>query len=64
MYKYIDLNVEACEEYFETSFFGWGSLSEFNHEHSLADQNRMAVNMRGRAVKSFHFAEVINGGHP
>ena len=25
-----------------------------------ADQNRMAVDERGRAVKNFHFAEVIN----
>ena len=56
MCKYIDLAVEASEEYFETSFFGWGSPSEFNIGHSLADQNWMAVNARGGAVKSFHFA--------
>ena len=60
MYKYIDVTVEASEEYFETSFFGWGSPLEFNHGHSLADQNRMALDVRGGAVKSFHFAEVIN----
>ena len=60
MCKYIDLAVEASEEYFETSFFGWGSPSEFNIGHSLADQNWMAVNVRGGAVQSFHFAEVIN----
>ena len=27
MYKYIYLTVEAYEEYFETSFFGWESPS-------------------------------------
>ena len=31
MYKYIDLTVEAYEEYFE----GWGSPSEFNYGHLL-----------------------------
>ena len=35
MYKYIDLTVEAYEEYFEISYFEWGSPSEFNNGHSL-----------------------------
>ena len=35
MYKYIDLTVEAYEKYFETSFFEWGSPSEFSYGHSL-----------------------------
>ena len=59
MYKYIDLTAEASQEYLETSFFRWASPSEFSHGHSLADENRMAINMRGGTVKSFHFAEVI-----
>ena len=35
MYKYIDLTVEAYEEYFETSFFEWDNPSEFNYGHSF-----------------------------
>ena len=35
MYKYIDLTVEVYEEYFEISFFGSESPSEFNYGHSL-----------------------------
>ena len=33
MYKYIDLIVESYEEYFEISFFGWGSPPGFNYRH-------------------------------
>ena len=32
---YIDLTVEAYEEYSEISFFEWRSPSEFNNGHSL-----------------------------
>ena len=35
MYKYIDLTAEVYKKYFEISFFGWGSPSEFNYGHSL-----------------------------
>ena len=35
MYRYFDLTVEVYEEYFEISFFGLESPSEFNYEHSL-----------------------------
>ena len=66
MYKYIDLIVESYEEYFEISFFGWGSPPGFNYRHYCstvkggADQNRMTVDVRGKALKIFHLAEVIN----
>ena len=33
--QYIDLTVEAYEEYFEILFFGGGGPSEFNYGHSL-----------------------------
>ena len=35
MYRYFDLTVEVYEEYFEISFFGLESPSEFNYENSL-----------------------------
>ena len=35
VYKYIDLTAESYEEYLETSFFGWGSPSEFSYGCSL-----------------------------
>ena len=66
MYKYIDLTVEAYEEYFEISFSGeevlLNSLSDIHciTAEGGADQNRMAVDVRGGAVRIFHFAEVIN----
>ena len=35
-YKYIDLTDDTFEEYFEKTFFGRGSPSEFNYGHSLS----------------------------
>lgn len=35
MFGYTDFIVEASEEYFETSFFEWRSLSEFDYGLSL-----------------------------
>ena len=66
MYKYIDLTVEAYEEYFEISFSGEGVLlNSIMDIHGStagggADQNRMAVDLRGGEDKIFQFAEVIN----
>ena len=66
MYKYIDLTLEAYEEYFEISFSGEGVLlNSIMDIHCStagggADQNWMAVNVRGGADKIFQFAEVIN----
>ena len=65
MYKYIDLTVEAYKEYFEISFFRWGILLNSimcincSTGDGEADQNQMAVDVRERLVKSFHFADVI-----
>ena len=66
MYKYIDLTVEAYEEYFEKSFSGKGVLlnSIMEIHCSTAEggpnPNWMAVDARGWAVKISKFAEVIN----
>ena len=40
VYKYIDLTAESYEEYLETSFFGWGSPSEFSYGCSLQQYSR------------------------
>ena len=66
-YKYIDFTVEAYEEYFKIFFSGEGVLLNSimdihcSTAEEGADQNRMAVDVRGGAVKIFHFDEVING---
>ena len=61
VYNYIDITVEAYEEYFKTSFFKVDeSYIHCSTTEGGADQNRMAVDVRGAAVKTFHFAEVIN----
>ena len=66
VYKYIDLAVEAYEEYFEILFFRWGSAFGFNYRRSLwhsrrrAYQNWIIVDVSGRTVKIFQFAKVIN----
>ena len=66
MYKYIDHTVEDYEEYFEIPFSGEGFLLNSmmgihcSTAERGAEQNRMAVDVRGGAVKIFHFAEVIN----
>ena len=58
MYKYIDIS-KHC-------FSGGGVLlNSIMDIHCCtaeggADQNRMVVDVRGGAVKNFHFAEVIN----
>ena len=53
MCKYIGLTVEAYEDYFETSFFGWTLLSSIIDIHCSAaeggaGQNWMAVDLRGK----------------
>ena len=47
IYKYIDLIVETYEEYFEISFFGWGSPSEFSYGHSLYYRGRTRPKSNG-----------------
>ena len=57
---------KLIEEYFEIPFSGEGLLLNLimdihcSAAEGGAGQNRMAVDMRGRVVKIFHFAEVIN----
>ena len=64
MHKYIDLTVEAYEEYFKISFSGEGVLLNSimdihgSTEERGTDKNPMAVDVRGGAVKIFHFAEL------
>ena len=59
--QFIDITVEPYEEYFKTSFFKVNeSYIHCSTTEGGADQNRMAVDVRGAAVKTFHFAEVIN----
>ena len=65
MYMYIDLTVEAYEEYFETSFFGWDSPSEFNYGHSFQYRRERswpksdACRCEGRGGQNFSLC----GGH-
>ena len=66
MYKYIDLTVEIYEEYFRRSISGEKVLLNSimaihcSTADGGADQNQMAVDVRGGAVKIFHFAGIIN----
>ena len=66
MYKYINLIVEAHEEYLEISLLAEGiRLNSIMDIHCStaergADQNWIVVDVRGEVVKIFHFAEVIN----
>ena len=58
-HKYIYLAIEAYEEYFKTSFSGGGVLLNSimdihcSTAEGEADQNRMAVDVRGGAVNFF-----------
>ena len=63
MSKFIDHTVEAYEEYFEISFFGLlNSIIDIpcSTAEGRTDQNCMAVDIKGEAFKSFHFAKIIN----
>ena len=66
LYEYIDFTVETYEEHFEISFSDevvlLNSIMDIqcSTADGGADQNQMAVDVRGGAVKFFHFAEVIN----
>ena len=66
MHKYIDLTVEAYEEYLKISFSVEGVLLNSimdihgSAAEGRADPNWMTVDVRGGAVKIFHSVEVID----
>ena len=62
---YIDLTVEAYEEYFKITSGEGFLLNPIMDIHCstterVADQNRMPADVKGGTAKVFYFVEVIN----